>query len=70
MFYSTSGLQERNLQLSGNRKKENSFLKWKFAVSSWGGWGVESQVLLHGMSEEGLRAARAEYLLHRAFQDY
>lgn len=28
-----------------------------------------SLVLLQGMSEEGLRAARKEYLLHRAFQD-
>lgn len=60
VFYSTSSLEERKLQLSGNRKKESSFLEWKFAVNNWGGWWVESQVLLQGMSEEGLRAARRE----------
>lgn len=39
-FYSTNGLEERKLQLSGKRKKKSSFLKGKFAVGSrGGGWG-------------------------------
>lgn len=41
-FYSTNGLDERKLQLSGKRKKKkNSFLKWTFTVSNWDGAGGE-----------------------------